>query len=89
MRIKEHKDACIHRSTEKSAVSDYAWIYHHPILWDEVQIVDSARRHDILQVKEALHIYHIRSIRRCTRIVAALLPGVITTVMALLKPYPY
>ena len=50
------KDACVHGSTEKSAVSDHAWTYHHSILWDEVQIVDSARRHDILQLKEALHI---------------------------------
>ena len=25
MKIKEHKDACIHGSTEKSAVSDHAW----------------------------------------------------------------
>ena len=24
-RIKEHKDACVHGSTEKSAVSDHAW----------------------------------------------------------------
>ena len=29
-RVKEHREACIHGNTKKSAVSEHAWTYQHP-----------------------------------------------------------
>ena len=55
-RTKEHLDACRKGMTEKSALAEHAWENHHPIRWEETSIVDRARRHGELLLKEALHI---------------------------------
>ena len=55
-RLREHKDACKRRETEKSAVAEHAWTEEHPILWDQTKVIDRANRQDVLRFKEALHI---------------------------------
>ena len=42
--------------TEKSAVAEHACNYHCSIVWEETSVVDLARRHMELKVKEALYI---------------------------------
>ena len=55
-RVKEHREACIHGDTKKSAVSEHAWTYQHPIMWTKAEVLDRACRHDVLRFKEAIHI---------------------------------
>ena len=52
-RVKEHQDAC---QPEKSAIAEHAWGMHHPIVWENAKILDSANNQYTLRVKEALHI---------------------------------
>ena len=55
-RVKEHREACIHGDTKKSAISEHAWTYQHPIMWTKAEVLDRACRHDVLRFKEAIHI---------------------------------
>ena len=55
-RLKEHHDACSKGQLEKSAVAEYAWTQKHTIRWGDTSVLDSARRHRELLLKEALHI---------------------------------
>ena len=55
-RLKEHKDACSKHQTEKSAVVEHAWEQDHPIEWNSTKILDRAKGHRELLLKEALHI---------------------------------
>ena len=41
---------------DKSAVTERAWRYHQPVLWDNTGILDEARNKKELQVKKALYI---------------------------------
>ena len=43
--------------TEKSAVTEHAWDNQHFINWKEASIIDRARMHEELLLKEALHIH--------------------------------
>ena len=54
--LKEPQDACKKGMTERSAIAKHAWNEHHHIMWEEVTIVDQARRKKELELKEALHI---------------------------------
>ena len=55
-RLKEHKDACSKGQTEKSAIAEHAWEHGHAIKWDDTLVLDHAKRHQELLLKEALHI---------------------------------
>ena len=55
-RIKEHKEACQSYSLDKSAIAEHAWTEHHPIQWDNIKILDKAKRQDLFRIKEAMHI---------------------------------
>ena len=41
--------------TEESAVAEHAWDNEHSINWKEASIIDQARRHKELLLKEAVH----------------------------------
>ena len=41
---------------EKSALAEHAWENHHPIKWEEATVIDQARTHKELLLKEAIHI---------------------------------
>ena len=41
---------------EKSPVVEHAWTHHHPIKWEDIRVIDRARRPKDLRLKEALHI---------------------------------
>ena len=56
-RILEHKDACKKGDERKSAIAEHCWQNQHPILWNEVSIIDRAQGVKELRVKEAIHIY--------------------------------
>ena len=53
--MREHKDAC-KGQLEKSAVTEHAWKMDHPISWSETSVLDRAKRHDELLLKEVMHI---------------------------------
>ena len=55
-RLKEHRDACKRAQTGKSAIVEHAWRNGHSIRWDDVVVLDHAKRHRELLLKEALHI---------------------------------
>ena len=55
-RLKEHRDACSRGQIEKSAVAEHAWKFNHPIKWSDASVLDCAKRHGELLLKEALHI---------------------------------
>ena len=44
-------------STALSAVAEHAYQHQHPIQWEETSIVDQARGHRELLLKEAIHIH--------------------------------
>ena len=50
-RLKEHKDACIKGSTDKSAI---AWTEDNPIRWNDTRILQHVSRTMELVVKEAI-----------------------------------
>ena len=56
-RLKEHQEVPITGMTEKSAVAEHAWNNRHSINWEEMSIIDQARRHKELLLKEALHMH--------------------------------
>ena len=74
-RTKEHQDACRKGMTEKSAIAEHAWENHHPINWEETSVVDRARRHGELMLKEALHIQMTPAGDRFNRDGGVELPG--------------
>ena len=43
-------------SSLKSALAEYAWENHHPIRWEEATVIDQARTHKELLLKEVIHI---------------------------------
>ena len=55
-RMKEHQDACRKYQPEKSAIAEHASGMHHPIVWENAKVLDSANSQYTLRVKEALHI---------------------------------
>ena len=55
-RFKEHQEVLRRGMTEKSAVAEHAWDNQHSINWKEASIIDQARMHKELLLKEALHI---------------------------------
>ena len=55
--LKEHQETLRRGMTEKSAVAEHAWDNQHSINWQEASIIDRARRHKELLLKEALHIH--------------------------------
>ena len=55
-RVREHQNACRSREFDKSAIAEHAWTDHHPILWDDISVLDRASRWRELLIKEALHI---------------------------------
>ena len=52
--MKEHRDACQKGALEKSALAEHAWENHHPIKWEEATVIDQARTHKELLLKEAI-----------------------------------
>ena len=56
MRMKEHRDASQKRTLEKSALAEHAWENHHLIKWEEATVIDQARTHKELLLKEAIHV---------------------------------
>ena len=54
--MKEHRDACQKGALERSALTEHAWENHHPIKWEETTVIDQARTHKELLLKEAVHI---------------------------------
>ena len=44
-RLKEHQEALRRGMTEKSAVAEHTWDNQHSINWEEMSIIDQARRH--------------------------------------------
>ena len=48
--LKEQKEACIKQVTDKSTIAK------HAIKWEEASVLDHARKHPDLMVKEAIHI---------------------------------
>ena len=54
--MKEHRDACQKGALEKSALAEHAWENHHPIKWEEATVIDQARTHKELLLKEAIHV---------------------------------
>ena len=55
-RVREHQNACRRGEFDKSAIAEHAWTDHHPILWDDISVLDRASRWRELLIKEALHI---------------------------------
>ena len=55
-RMKEHQDAYQKGSLEKSALAEPAWENPHLIKWEEATVIDQARTHKELLLKEAIHI---------------------------------
>ena len=56
-RLKVHQEALRRGMTDKSAVAEHDWDNQHSINWKEASIIDQARRHKELLLKEALHIH--------------------------------
>ena len=52
-RLKEHQAATRRGETKKSAVAEHAWAEQHRPAWDEIAILEQARREDHLRIKEA------------------------------------
>ena len=61
--------------TEKSAVAEHAWDNDHSISLKEASIIDRARRHKELLLKEALHIHMTPADQRLNREGGLELPG--------------
>ena len=61
--------------TEKSAVAEHAWDNKHSINWEETSIIDQARRHKELLLKEALHIHMTPAHQRINRDEGLEFPG--------------
>ena len=74
-RLKEHQEALKRGMTEKSAVAEHAWDKEHSIIWKEASIIDRARRHKELLLKEALHIHMTPADQRLNREGGLELPG--------------
>ena len=64
--MKEHQDVCERGMLEKSAVTEHAQERQHPIRWGEMAVLDRARRHKELLLKEALYIQRIPAGDRLT-----------------------
>ena len=54
--LKEHQAATRRGETEISAIAEHAWEKQHHSQWDNITILDHARKDNTLLVKEALHI---------------------------------
>ena len=55
-------------------VGEHAWKEHHPIRWQETNVIDRASRFGELRVKEALHIHLTPEDQRFNRDVGLELP---------------
>ena len=55
-RLKQDQAATRRGETDKSAIAEHAWEKQHCPQWDNITILDHARNHTNLLVKEALHI---------------------------------
>ena len=55
-RLKKHKDTCIKGFTDKSAITEHAWMEDHPICWDDTRILQHASQTMELVVKKAIYI---------------------------------
>ena len=55
-RLKEHKAACRLANFDRSAVAEHAWKDGHVIVWDHVEILDTATDERQRRVKEAIYI---------------------------------
>ena len=44
------------RDDKKSAITEHAWTTNHTIKWNEMKVLDQARRRKDLIIKEVLHI---------------------------------
>ena len=67
--------------TEKSAVAEHAWDNQHSINWEETSIIDQARRHKELLLKEVLHIHMTPADQRINRDEGLELPGCWTAML--------
>ena len=74
-RLQEHQKACQEGSTALSAVAEHVYQHQHPIQWEETSIVDQARGHRELLVKEAIHIRSMPSQERFNRDIGTDLPS--------------
>ena len=68
-------------TVEKSAVAEHAWDNQHSINWEETSIIDQARRHKELLLKEALHIHMTPADQRINRDEGLELPGYCTVTL--------
>ena len=66
-RLKEHKDACTKCLPNKFTIAEHAWANDHPITWDEMKILQRARRIMELVMKEALSIHKMPEDARFNR----------------------
>ena len=80
------QDDCRKGETEKSAIAGRAWGMHHPIVWEDAEILDSARNQHVLRVKEALHIELTPKDTHFSRDVGVELPGCWSATIR--KPHP-
>ena len=53
VRLKEHQAATRQGEIETSAIAEHAWEKQHHPAWDEIVILEQARRDDHLRIKEA------------------------------------
>ena len=84
-RLKEHQEALRRGMTEKSAAAEHAWDNEHSINWKEVSIIDQARRHKELLLKEALQIHMTPADQRLNREGGLELPGCWSTTLKTLQ----
>ena len=56
-RIKEHKDTSRKGTIGKFTIVEHTWTDQHPILWDEITVIDQTRRETEHLLIEALHIH--------------------------------
>ena len=60
--MKEHRDACQKGALETSALAEHARESHHPIKWEETTVVDLAMTPKELLLKEAIHIWLLKTV---------------------------
>lgn len=54
--IKEHGDVCKKETMEKSAIIEHAWATNRTMEWNEMTVLDQARRRKEMMIKEAFYI---------------------------------